>query len=74
MESVAKGLVGREVDLVMRKKPEYPSFSRRYVIMSVADGMLEVKGPSGMVKTISLEDPHMKVEEIRAVIPESSGV
>lgn len=74
MEGIAKGLVGREVDLVMRRKPEYPSFSRRYVIMSVADGRLEVKGPSGMVRTILLEDNYLKVEDIRAVIPESSGI
>jgi hypothetical protein len=69
MESTAKGLVGREVVLTVRKKPNHPPFRRRLVILDVRNGFIHFKDSTGMANSIPLDDDYMVVEEIRAVMP-----
>ena len=71
MDGVAKGLVGREVVLTVRKKPNYPSFKRRLVISEVKDGFIHFRDVAGMMNSIPLDDDYMVVEEIRAIQAEA---
>lgn len=72
IEGVAKGLVGREVVLTVRKKPNHPRFTRRLVISEVKHGFIHFRDVAGMMNSIPLDDDYMLVEEIMAVIPETS--
>lgn len=65
MEGTAKGLVGHDVVLTIGTK--MGTFDKKGRIVSVEDGYITLKGPSGMDTTVPLEDRWMKVESIRAV-------
>lgn len=66
MEYIAKGLVGHEVVLTILRKPKF-KFERGGRIVDVQNGVIKIKGPSGMETAIPLDDEYMKVESIRAL-------
>ena len=49
IEGVAKGLVGREVVLTVRKKPNHPRFTRRLVISEVKHGFIHFRDVAGKI-------------------------
>lgn len=65
MEHTAKGLVGRDVILTIATR--MGTFDKNGRIVSVEDGHIKLKGPSGMETTVPLKDRWMRVESIRAV-------
>lgn len=69
MEAIAKGLVGRQVVISIATK--MGSFQRTGEIVDVQDGVVRIKGPSGMEGSIPIKDKWMRITEIRANSPET---
>lgn len=65
MEGTANGLVGHDVILTIATR--MGTFDKKVRIVSVEDGHIKLKGPSGMETTVPLKDHWMRVESIRAI-------
>ena len=64
MEEIAKGFVGHEV--VLDIATIAGSFRKHGVIVGVQNGIIRLKGPSGMETSVPLGDRWMRVEGISA--------
>jgi len=65
MEGTAKGLVGHDVILTIATR--MGTFDKKGRIVSVDDGYIKFRGPSGMETTVPLKDHWMRVESIKAL-------
>jgi len=65
MEGTAKGLVGKDVVLVIVRKPNF-RFEQKVKIVGVEGGCLRVKGQSGMEKGVPFDDEYMRIDSIIA--------
>lgn len=68
MEVIAKGLVGQDVVLTIATK--MGTFKKTGKIVHVLDGIIRLKGPSGMESPVPLKDQWMNVTGIEYIIPE----
>lgn len=69
MEVVAKGLVGQDVVLTVATK--MGTFKKSGKIVQVQDGIIRLKGPSGMESPVPLKDRWMNVTGIEYIMPDA---